>query len=237
MPSIVGVIPARYASKRFPGKPLALLKGKSIIWWVFNQAKKALDNVLIATDDERIKKEAENFGANVIMTSPEHPSGTDRIGEVVKTLDVSLVINIQGDQPLIPPEMIQGVIKELQNPSILMATLKKEIDKNLADNPNIVKVVVDKDDFALYFSRGKIPYSGRYYKHIGIYGYKKDFLLTFINLPKGKLEIEEDLEQLRALENGYKIKVATTEYDSPSIDTKEDLKEIQKYYNFILKPV
>ncbi|MEW6680045.1 MAG: 3-deoxy-manno-octulosonate cytidylyltransferase [bacterium] len=231
MPSakIIGVIPARYASKRFPGKPLAILKGKPIIWWVFNQARKALDDVIIATDDERIKKEGESF-APVVMTSPLHPSGSDRIAEAVKNLEVDLVINIQGDNPFIPPEMIKEVIKELQDPAVLMATLKKEISKEEADSPNIVKVVCDKDDFALYFSRSKIPYSGRYYKHIGIYGYKKDFLLTFINLPKGRLERDEDLEQLRVLENGYKIKVTTTQYDSPSIDTKEDLEEILKHF-------
>ncbi|MEW6006815.1 MAG: 3-deoxy-manno-octulosonate cytidylyltransferase [bacterium] len=230
MLSVIGVIPARYASKRFHGKPLALLNGKPVIWWVFNQAKKALDNVIIATDDERIKKEGESFGAPVVMTSPLHPSGSDRIAETVKTLKVDLVINIQGDQPFIPPQMIKKVIKELQDPSLLMATLKKEIPKEEADNPNIVKVVCDKDDFALYFSRSKIPYSGRYYKHIGIYGYKKDFLLTFVALSKGRLERDEDLEQLRALENGYKIKVATTKYDSLSIDTKEDLEEILKHF-------
>ncbi len=227
MSSIIGVIPARYSSKRFPGKPLALLNGKSIIWWVFNAAKKALDDVLIATDDERIKKEVENFRGDVIMTSPLHKSGTDRIAEAVCNLNIDVVINIQADQPLIPPEMIKEVVKELQAPSILMATLKKEIKDIEADNPNIVKVVCDKDDFALYFSRSKIPYFGKYYKHIGIYGYKKDFLNCFTKMAQGRLEIEEDLEQLRALENGYRIKVATTEYDSPSVDTEEDLMNLR----------
>lgn len=220
---IIGVIPARYASKRFPGKPLALLDGKPIIWWVFNRAKMALDNVLIATDDERIRDVVEGFGGNVVMTSHLHKSGTDRIAEAVFPLDVDLAINIQGDQPFIKPEMIKEVVSLLQDPSILMATLKKKIKESEKDNPNIVKVVVDKDDFALYFSRSCIPYSGEYYKHIGIYGYRKDFLMEFTRLPAGKLEIGEDLEQLRALEHGYKIKVGTTQYDSPSIDCEDDL--------------
>jgi len=232
MHSVIGVIPARFGSKRFPGKPLALLDGKPIIYWVFNRAKKALDNVVIATDDERIKKEALKFNAPCIMTSPLHSSGTDRIAEVVFPLDVELVVNIQGDQPLIPPEMIREVINEVSKPDIQIATLKKEIDKEGADNPNIVKVVVDKDDFALYFSRSRIPYSGVCYKHIGIYGYKRDFLLRFIKLPRGRLEQDEDLEQLRVLENGYKIKVVTTEYDSPSVDTEKDLLSLENKIDF-----
>lgn len=229
MASIIGVIPARYDSKRFPGKPLALLHGLPIIFWVFKQAKMALSNVLVATDDERIKMVVEGFGGDVKLTSPLHCSGTDRIAEAVSSLDVELVINIQGDQPLIPPQMINEVVKELEDPSVLMVTLKREMDEKERDNPNIVKVVVDKDDFALYFSRSPIPYSGKYYKHIGIYGYKRDFLMEFVRMPRGRLEIGEDLEQLRPLENGYKIKVKTTEYDSPSVDTEEDLIKIQNY--------
>lgn len=224
---IIGVIPARYASKRFPGKPLAILNGKPIIWWVFNASKKALDNVLVATDDERIKNFVESFGGNVVMTSHLPSSGTDRIAEAVSSLNVEIVINIQGDQPFIPPLMIKELVSLIKDPSIVMATLKKEIKEEEKDNPNIVKVVVDKDDFALYFSRSPIPYSGKCYKHIGIYGYKKGFLMKFTKLEHGMLEIEEDLEQLRALENGYKIKVGITQYDSLSIDSPEDLIKMQ----------
>lgn len=231
---IIGVIPTRYTSKRFPGKPLAILNGKPIIWWVFNASKKALDNVLVATDDERIKDIVEGFGGDVVMTSNLHSSGTDRIGEAVASLDVEVVINIQGDQPFIPSEMIKELVFLMQDPSIIMATLKKGIKEEEKYNPNIVKVVVDKQDFALYFSRSPIPYSGKCYKHIGIYGYRKDFLMKFTKLARGKLEIEEDLEQLRALENGYKIKVKTTQYDSPSIDCEDDLIKMQndkRYWN------
>ncbi|MFH0775797.1 MAG: 3-deoxy-manno-octulosonate cytidylyltransferase [bacterium] len=224
---IIGVIPARFSSTRFPGKVLADLWGKPMLWWTYNQAKKALPNIIIATDDERIKEVAETFGADVVMTSSSHPSGTDRVAEAISGIDVDVVINIQADEPLIPPEMIRQVAKLLEQ-GVLMATLRRRIEKEEARDPNIVKVVCDVESYALYFSRTPIPHNGDFYKHIGIYGYKKDFLMDFVKLSPTPLEKQERLEQLRALEHGYKIKVGLTEYNSISVDTPEDLEAVLK---------
>jgi len=228
---IIGVIPARLKSRRLPEKPLINLCGKPLIQWVYEQSKKALDNIIIATDDERIRSVAEGFGANVVMTSNKHQSGTDRVREAVSDIDVTYVVNIQGDQPLIPPSMINELVDCLINSEVPMVTLKKEITRDEVENPNIVKVVCDRNDLALYFSRSVIPYSGVCHKHIGIYGYRKDFLFKFAQLPQGILEKKEGLEQLRALEHGYKIKVKTTEYDSFSVDTEEDFLLVKKLMN------
>lgn len=236
---VIGVIPARYGSTRFEGKPLADIWGKPMIQYVYERARKApiLDEVIVATDDSRIKEVVENFGGKVAMTSPNHPTGTDRIGEVVKNLEVEIVINIQGDEPFIDPQLINEVGQPLlKDPKIEMATLAYEITKkeNQMD-ANVVKVVTDTQGFALYFSRSLIPYPRKMenfhvYEHIGIYAYRKNFLLKYIQLPSTILEKTESLEQLRALENGYKIKVIVTKkYTGLSIDTKEDLEKARVF--------
>jgi 3-deoxy-manno-octulosonate cytidylyltransferase (CMP-KDO synthetase) len=235
---LIGVIPARYASSRFEGKILANILGKPMIQHVWERAKKSklLEDLIIACDDERVKKIAEDFGAKVIYTSKGHESGTDRLTEIVQPLEVKAVINIQADEPLIHFTMIDNLAHAiLEDSSIVMATLIKRIEneKELT-NPNVVKVVVDKDSFALYFSRSAIPYQRElnsqvdYYKHIGMYAYTKDFLFTFKNLPESKLEKAEKLEQLRALESGYKIKTVQTDFDTIGVDTPEDLEIVKK---------
>ncbi len=238
---VIGVIPARYLSSRFEGKVLADILGKSVLQRVWEQAKEALllDDLIIACDDERIVSAAFGFGAKAVLTAPGHVSGTDRITEVVNPLDVKIVINIQGDEPLVHPTMIDSVARALlEDDSISMATVMKRIEgpKIIAD-PNVVKVVVDKNNFALYFSRAGIPFcaqnsevkSVNYYKHIGLYGYTKDFLFTYKNLPVSNLEKIECLEQLRVLEEGYKIKVIETKYDTVGVDTPEDLKKVIEF--------
>lgn len=233
----IGVIPARYAAARFKGKVLADLCGKPVIQHVWERAKKAraLDDLIVAADDERIIKKVESFGAKAVLTAKEHPSGTDRLREIVNPMDVNIVVNIQADEPLIQPSMIDELVASLlQDSNIVMATLMKKIENvEDIDNPNVVKVVVDKNNFALYFSRLPIPYykqakSVCYYKHLGLYAYTKDFLFTFANLPPSSLEKAEGLEQLRALESGYKIKVIETSYETVGIDTPEDLKKVQE---------
>ena len=230
---VIGVIPARLDSTRFPAKVLADLWGKPIIQHVYERARKAkrLDEVLIATDDEKIFDTAKKFGAEVVITSKKHLTGTDRVSEAVKKINAEIVINIQADVPLISPLMIDRVVKVLSdNSTLVMATLMKKIEKKEEFyNPNVVKVVIDKQGFALYFSRSPIPYlkdNFVSYKHIGVYGYRKDFLLTFVQLPRSPLEKIENLEQLRVLENGYKIKMIETDYELIEVDTKEDLRNI-----------
>jgi len=236
--NLIGVIPARYASTRFEGKILANILGKPMIQHVWERAKKSklLEDLIIACDDERVKKIAEDFGAKVIYTSKGHESGTDRLTEIVQPLEVKAVVNIQADEPLIHFSMIDNLGHAiLEDPSIVMATLIKRIEneKELS-NPNVVKVVIDKDNCALYFSRATIPYQREinsqpdYYKHIGMYAYTKDFLFTFKNLPESKLEKAEKLEQLRALEAGYKIKTVQTDFDTIGVDTPEDLEIVKK---------
>lgn len=236
-PHIVGVIPARYKSRRFPGKVLADLFGKPLVVRVCQQASKVkiLAEVIVATDDLRIKQAVEKFGYRARLTSKNCPSGTDRVAEIANSISADIFVNIQGDQPFFPPGLIRPVVKTLlDSPEIKMATVAKKIStRHEIANPNIVKVILDKNNFALYFSRSPIPYSDsrysllatRYYKHIGIYAYTKDFLFTFKQLPPSRLEKIERLEQLRALENGYRIKVVKTRYDTIAIDTKEDLKK------------
>jgi len=234
----MGVIPARFRSKRFEGKVLADLSGKPIIQHVYERACRAslLEKVLVATDDERIRQAVLAFGGEAVMTSPDHASGTDRIGEAVKSIDVDVVVNIQGDEPLIEPSAIDAVVEPLlTDRSIQMATLMRQIsDPRDHENPNVVKVVTDKDGFALYFSRSTIPYSGGdrdspVYGHVGIYAYRKDFLLHFIRLAPTPLEKIERLEQLRALENGFRIKVVKVEhYRGVGVDTPEDLEKARR---------
>ena len=235
----IGVIPARYGSTRFPGKPLAGILGKPMIQHVWERASQAktLEKVIIATDDERILKKAREFGAEAVLTSPALSSGTERVAEAAKDLDVDIVANIQGDEPLIEPQAIDEAIKSpVDNPKIPVATLAYKITKKEEiENSNVVKVVFDKDNFALYFSRSLIPYSKLQvprsritaYKHLGLYIYRKNFLLEFAQMKPTPLEKIEGLEQLRVLENGYRIKVVETECDSIGVDTPEDLEKVK----------
>lgn len=245
---VIGVIPARYSSTRFEAKVLADICGKPMIQHVWERAKlsKLLDDLIIACDDERIANIAKEFGASVVLTSKDHACGTDRIIEVVNPIDVNIVINIQGDEPLIHPMMIDTVAQALlDTPSVSVATIMKRIE-NLQEvgDGNVVKVVVDKNNFALYFSRAPIPFraensavkSPAYYKHIGLYGYTKDFLFTYKNLPVSNLEQTEKLEQLRILHEGFRIKVIETKYDTVGVDTPEDLERVKNYLQNQEKP-
>jgi 3-deoxy-manno-octulosonate cytidylyltransferase (CMP-KDO synthetase) len=232
---ILGVIPARFASSRFPGKPLATIAGKPMLQHVFERASQAryLTRLVIATDDERIRDAARAFGAPVLMTRSDHASGTDRVAEVASADRAEIIVNIQGDEPLIDPAAVDAAaLALLADPDLPMATLKRRID-NPEDisNPNVVKVVTDRFENAIYFSRSPIPYvregcSTLHAKHIGLYVYRRDFLLKYSDLPVGPLEQAERLEQLRALENGYRIRVAETEYDSLGVDTPQDLDRV-----------
>ena len=235
---VIGVIPARYSSKRLPYKLVRPLLGKPLIQWTWERAKSShlLDKLIIACDHPKIGEIAKEFGAEVVFTSSQHISGTDRIAEAVREMDVKVVVNIQADEPLIHPSVIDRLVVELlHNESLVMATVKKKIEeKEEINDPNVVKVVTDKDGFALYFSRLPLPFvrdKGRevdYYKHIGIYAYTKDFLFIFKNLPRSSLEKAEKLEQLRALEAGYKIKVIETNFESWGVDSEEDLRKVEK---------
>jgi len=236
--NIIGVIPARYESTRLTFKLLRKIRGKSLLQWTWENASAthSLDRLIIACDHLEIKKEAEKFGSEAILTSPEHSSGTDRIAEAIRDIDVKVVINIQADEPLIHHSIIDRLAQEmLSNDELVMATVKKRIDQeNEINKPSVVKVVTNREDFAIYFSRFPIPFyrdqdsSPLYYKHLGIYAYTKDFLYTFKNLPESSLEGAEKLEQLRALEAGYKIKVIETQFDSCGVDTEEDLCKVER---------
>ncbi|MCO5247327.1 MAG: 3-deoxy-manno-octulosonate cytidylyltransferase [Chitinophagales bacterium] len=222
---ILGIIPARYASTRFQGKPLTLIDGKPMIQHVYERCLQAqrLSQVLVATDDERIADAVKGFGGKYILTKSAHQSGTDRCAEACQDFQVDAVINIQGDEPKINHEQIDQVADMLIKGAEI-ATLAKEIDATTAQSPNIVKVVKDKRNMALYFSRSLIPYrSDVYFKHIGIYGYQKAILQKLTLLPVSFLEVKERLEQLRWLENAYEIHVGLTMYESVSIDTPDDL--------------
>ncbi len=231
----IGVIPARWASTRFEGKMLASLNGRPLIEHVWRQAKKSsiLEEVLIACDDQRILDAAKSFGAKVVMTDKNHESGTDRIAQAVLNISTQVVINIQGDEPLIDPLVIDSLAEVLlADESLSMATVIKRIAREEEfQNSNVVKVVIDGHHNALYFSRSPIPYNrekklfseGIYYKHLGLYGYRKDFLLGFKNLPFSYLEATEKLEQLRVLQAGYKIKTLETQHETIGVDTPEDL--------------
>ena len=236
------MIPARYASSRFPGKPLADIQGKTMIRRVYEQSTKALslDGVFVATDDERIADEVRSFGGECLMTSEGHLSGTDRLAEAAGYVEADIVVNIQGDQPFIEPGMIDEAVQPLlENPDLPMSTLMQKLtDPRDFDNPNVVKVVTDAKGYALYFSRSRIPYprnedSSSIYEHIGLYVYRKDFLCLLAVLAPTRLERIESLEQLRVLENGYKLKVVETrcissELSGFSVDTPEDLERIQE---------
>lgn len=238
------IIPARYGSTRFPGKVLAELDGKPIVRWVWENARRSrADRVIIATDDERVRTAARTFGAECVMTSPNHATGSDRIWEAASGIDAEILINVQGDEPLIEPEVINGLIDALEDPSgpdiatVAVIHPRKEFE----NNPNCVKVVFDEKGYALYFSRSMIPYLREggtdtpTYRHWGLYAYRRAALERFVSLPKGRLEQCESLEQLRALENGMKIKVITTEFQSIGIDTPEDLKNAELWISRLKK--
>lgn len=230
---VLCVIPARYGSTRLPGKPLALIHGKPVIQRVYERAALARipDEVLVATDDQRILDCVNAFGGRAVMTSADHPSGTDRLAEVALNFeDVDVIVNVQGDEPMIPPQVIDDLAQAFgENPDLEMATSKTEMKPEDYQNPNAVKVVTDQNGYALYFSRSLIPYPRnaepevKVWKHIGIYAYRRDFLLKFAALLPTPLERVEGLEQLRALENGVKIKVLATDFQGVGIDTQADL--------------
>lgn len=233
---IIGVIPARWQSSRFPGKPLVDILGKPMIWWVYQQCLKVneLDEVYVATDDERIRQTCEEFGMRVIMTSDKHKTGSDRVGEVATKIEGDLFINIQGDEPVIEPQMIRDVIDIFKDESVYFGSLRKQItDENEIKAQSTVKVVVDKNEDALYFSRNVIPSNvkdgklARVFRHVGIYAYKRDFLLQFVNMPQTELELGEGIEPLRAMENGYSIRVHETQYSSIGVDYPEHVKLVE----------
>ncbi len=238
---IVGLIPARYGSTRFPGKPLALLQNKPMIQHVYERAKqsKILEEVVVATDDERIKTCVEGFGGQAVMTSPDHSCGTERLAEAASFLRLSdndIVVNIQGDQPLIEPAVIEELVRPLLlKGDIPMATVAVPIDREEElHDPNRVKVVLNREGLAIYFSRAPIPFyrapgpKPLYLRHIGIYAYRRNFLDLFVQLEPGELERAEKLEQLRALEHGYPVAVSITKYECPEVDTPEDLERLEK---------
>lgn len=233
--NILCVIPARYFSTRLPGKPLADIAGKPMIQRVYERAilAKRPGQVIVATDHDLVYDAVVNFGGQAMLTSPEHPTGTDRLAEVAGRFpEVDLIINVQGDEPLIPPEVIDQLAEAFDgHPELQMATLMTKMDESEYNNPSVVKVVTDLQGYALYFSRALVPYPRNntgipMYKHIGIYAYRRDFLLKYANLSPTPLEKTESLEQLRALEHGYRIKVLKTDFQSIGVDTMEDLEKV-----------
>lgn len=239
---VVAIIPARYHSNRFEGKPLALINGRPMIQHVVERALEVsiLSRVVVATDDERIADAVRSFGGEVVLTRADHATGTDRLAEAASLLDISeqdIIVNIQGDQPLFPSEVVEQVARPmLEDPALPMSTLIYRIVRpEEIDDPNHVKTVFDRNGNALYFSRASIPFQRNpeepdqptYYKHLGFYAYRKGFLLTFVGLPEGEWERFEKLEQLRALEYGYTIRVVLTDHDSIEVDTPNDIARVE----------
>lgn len=233
------IIPSRYGSSRFPGKPLALIAGKPMIQHVYENVTKTpqIDDVYVATDDDRIFQAVQSFDGKALMTSPNHTCGTDRLAECADILNLSdddIVLNIQGDEPMITPKMVSTLRSCFDNTEVYMGTLKKRINsKEELDNPNVVKVITDVNDNAIYFSRYCLPYNRdnrkvEHFKHVGAYGYKTFFLKRFSKMPKTELEMAESLEQLRVIENGYKIMVKETDVMTVGIDTPEQLAYVEK---------
>lgn len=236
---VIGVIPARYGSTRLKGKVLISLFGKPLIQHVWERAKRAnrLDEVIIATESMKVKEVCESFGARVVITSETCCSGSDRIAEAVKDIQAGIVINIQGDEPLIDPQTIDDLVTCLfrENQALMATVIKKIEDQKDLENPNVVKVIVNKDGYAMYFSRFPIPFNRdqddfrnlSYYRHLGIYAYRKNFLIGFNKLPASRLESAEKLEQLRVLESGYSIKTILTTKETIGVDTLEDLQRVK----------
>ena len=237
--NVFGIIPARYASSRFPGKPLALINGKPMVQWVYERVQSSeVRDLVVATDDERIARCVQDFGGRVVMTSPDHASGTDRCGEAALSLepnDNDVVINIQGDEPLISPKEIHLLASAFEDRSVQIATLVNPFtDAAVLQNPNDVKVVMAKNGNVLYFSRLPIPYlreggtpPTQYYRHIGVYAYRYGVLKQIVLLPTSGLENSEKLEQLRWLENGYTIRALACDYQGIGVDTPEDLDNVE----------
>lgn len=237
------VIPARYSSSRFPGKPLAVLAGKPVIQRVYEQVTKVLSEAWVATDDERIYNTVSDFGGKAVMTRQDHKSGTDRIEEAVEKIktDADVIVNIQGDEPFIQPSQIETVCKQFDNPSTQIATIGKPFTSMEAvENPNSPKIVTDVNGFALYFSRSVIPYVRGveekewlshfpFLKHLGIYAYRREVLREITRLPQSPLEKVESLEQLRWLQNGYRIRVGITNVETVGIDTPDDLRRAEEF--------
>jgi 3-deoxy-manno-octulosonate cytidylyltransferase (CMP-KDO synthetase) len=236
---LISIIPARYQSSRFFGKPLALINGKPMIQWVYESVSKVekINDVYVATDDQRIFDRVVAFGGKVIMTSDKHTCGSDRLAEcaeILKLNDEDIILNIQGDEPLIKEEMIEDLISTFNEPDVYMGTLKKKIEVlEEINNPNVVKVITTNNGYAMIFSRYALPYnrdgkeSVTYFKHVGAYGYKKWFLIEYSKMPKLLLETVESLEQLRVLENGYKIKVIETKFQSIGVDMPEQIAQVE----------
>jgi 3-deoxy-manno-octulosonate cytidylyltransferase (CMP-KDO synthetase) len=244
LPKIIGVIPARYDSSRFPGKPLINIRGKSMIMRVYEQAKKVkgLSDVIVATDDKRIADEVDQHGGHFLMTSNQHRNGTERCAEVLDKIDAQYVVNIQGDEPYIYPEQIESLISTLDGKTELATLIKLIEDVEQLDDNTTMKVLKNLKDEAIYFSRQCVPYirdqepsnwlkAHTFYKHIGIYAYRADILQQIVQLPPSLLELAESLEQLRWIENGYKIKLAHTKFESMSVDTPEDLGKLLKLHD------
>ena len=235
-PHIVAVIPARYHSTRFPGKPLADIAGRSMIEHVYTRATAVpgVGAVVVATDDERIAQAVKQFGGIVRMTRSTHRTGLDRVAEVAADLDCDIVVNIQGDEPLLEPHMITQVLEPLDNDETLpMSTLRRRIsDPADNSNPHVVKVVVDLEGNALYFSRSAVPFGHDaalpLFKHVGLYAYRRAFVCELASLPQTPLEVAESLEQLRAIEHGFRIRVIDTRYDSIGVDTPTDLERVRR---------
>ena len=241
----MAIIPARYASTRFPGKPLAVLGGKTVIQRVYEQVSSLLDEVYVATDDERIFQAVEAFGGRAVMTRTDHKSGTDRIEEAAEKIgsDADVIINVQGDEPFIQPSQIETLMHLFDAPETQIGTLGKRFETiEGAENPNSPKIVTDNRGFALYFSRSPIPFvrgidrnqwleAYPFLKHLGIYAYRREVLREVTQLPQGNLEKAESLEQLRWLENGYRIRVGLTDVETVGIDTPEDLKKAEAFLN------
>ena len=241
----MAIIPARYASTRFPGKPLAVLGGKTVIQRVYEQVSSLLDEVYVATDDERIFQTVEAFGGRAVMTRTDHKSGTDRIEEAAEKIgsQADVIINVQGDEPFIQPSQIKTLMQLFDAPETQIGTLGKRFENiEGVENPNSPKIVTDNRGFALYFSRSPIPFvRGKersewlanypFLKHLGIYAYRREVLREVTQLPQGNLEKAESLEQLRWLENGYRIRVGLTDVETVGIDTPEDLKRAEEFLN------
>jgi len=232
---VAGIIPARYASTRLPGKPLIEIGGRPMIEWVYERARQArsLERVIIATDDARIAARVAAFGGEAVMTCPAHRSGTDRLAEVAAGLQAEVIVNIQGDEPLIDPALIDAVVAPFAEEAVEMTTVATPLrSREETADPSVVKVVVDRRGYALYFSRLPIPSSRdggpvERLKHIGMYAYRRSFLLAYARMAPTPLELAESLEQLRALENGVRIRVIRTEHDAIGVDTPEDLERVR----------
>jgi len=249
-PQFIAIIPARYASTRFPGKPLAMLGGKPVIQHVYEQARAVLDDVWVATDDERIFNAVNAFGGCAVMTRADHKSGTDRIEEAVEKIgqDADIVINIQGDEPFVHRSQIETLMQLFESPDTQIATLGKRFESlEATTNPNSPKIVTDLRGFALYFSRSVVPFvrgaaDGEWFsrypflKHLGLYAYRREVLREVTRLPQSPLELAESLEQLRWLENGYRIRVGLTDVETVGIDTPDDLRRAELFLQQSVSP-